>query len=175
MTKKPIKKIGDKCRHCDTPVIKKESKYNKGKDYKKYYFTAYLRCPLCKAIYQQEKWKVWNLKVKPKPENKPKKKKKKLKIIRYTKENYKKYLKTRNWKATRNRMIIANPRCFVCNNNASQIHHCCYTRIGKEKKKDLVSLCGSCHQEIHNLILNHKNIKLKDAHKIYKQLYSLQI
>ena len=59
----PVDKEGDLCRHCNTPVVLKTSKFNKKKLKKAYYYTAYLQCPTCKAMYMNDRWKVVNEKI----------------------------------------------------------------------------------------------------------------
>lgn len=60
--KRPVKHEGDLCRHCDTPVFLKESKFHPSKLDKPYYYNAYLRCPNCLAMYMLERFKVINKK-----------------------------------------------------------------------------------------------------------------
>lgn len=58
--KEKILKVGNLCRHCKTPVIYKESKFNKKKLKKSYYYTGYFYCPNCKAMYMAEEFKIYN-------------------------------------------------------------------------------------------------------------------
>ena len=53
-----IKNEGDKCRKCDTPVIKKMTKGKKRKAKQNYYFEYYLLCPKCKTMYMVEEAKI---------------------------------------------------------------------------------------------------------------------
>jgi ribonuclease HI len=50
-------KEGDRCRHCDIPVIKKTPKNKKLKVNQAYYFEYYLYCPNCKRMYMVEEAK----------------------------------------------------------------------------------------------------------------------
>ena len=64
--KKKIRiKAGDLCRKCKNPIIYKDSKFNKKKLLKNYYFTGYYYCPKCKTFYMSEEFKIYN---KPKKE-----------------------------------------------------------------------------------------------------------
>ena len=57
--KQRINNEGDKCRHCQTPVILVEIKKKPNQLKKVFYYTAYLKCPKCKTFYMQEKFKVY--------------------------------------------------------------------------------------------------------------------
>lgn len=52
-----IKKIGDLCRKCNTPVVKQIPKHKKVKNNQSYYFEYYLICPNCKVMYMIEEAK----------------------------------------------------------------------------------------------------------------------
>jgi len=52
-----IKNVGDECRKCNTPVIKKINKKRKIKKNKNYYFEFWLICPNCKTTYMVEEAK----------------------------------------------------------------------------------------------------------------------
>jgi len=66
MAKVKIRKVGDPCRHCQTPVVHREHdtppKSRKGG----YYYSWWLGCPKCSAAYFSESAKVV-IAVKPKP------------------------------------------------------------------------------------------------------------
>jgi len=69
------------------------------------------------------------------------------------KEYYRQYLKTDAWK--RKRYVVLkrdNWTCQYCGGKATEVHHKKYARrnIGREPIKWLVSICRSCHQELHN-------------------------
>jgi len=69
------------------------------------------------------------------------------------KEYYRQYLKTDAWK--RKRYVVLkrdNWICQYCGGKATEVHHKKYARrnIGREPIKWLVSICRSCHQELHN-------------------------
>ena len=65
---------------------------------------------------------------------------------------YKKYLKSDDWK--RKRYVVLkrdNWTCQECGVPANQVHHKKYAKyqIGKEPIKWLVSLCAECHKKKH--------------------------
>lgn len=49
-----IEKVGDECRKCGEPVIKKIPKKKKIKPNQSYYFEYYLFCPSCNTMYMTE-------------------------------------------------------------------------------------------------------------------------
>ena len=64
------------------------------------------------------------------------------------------YLKTPEWRALRNRVLIqAGNRCQVCGKTNLQldVHHTSYERYGGEQLSDLIVLCRSCHQHFHGI------------------------
>jgi len=65
---------------------------------------------------------------------------------------YSKYLKTKHWKTTRNKVMKEyNKICFDCMGVATQVHHLTYENLGKEKDEDLIPLCNDCHEKRHKL------------------------
>ena len=63
------------------------------------------------------------------------------------------YLKSDAWK--RKRYVVLkrdNWRCVYCGARATQVHHKKYAKynIGKEPIEWLVSVCGPCHDSLHN-------------------------
>ncbi|SDF09706.1 hypothetical protein SAMN05421825_1030 [Epilithonimonas hungarica] len=62
------------------------------------------------------------------------------------------YLKSEAWQ--RKRYVVLkrdNWRCVYCGAKATQVHHTRYAKynIGKEPIDWLVSVCYSCHEELH--------------------------
>jgi len=148
-----IKKIGDLCRRCNTPVILKESKFKESKLKKAYYFTGYFFCPTCKAMYMSVEFQVWNRKSKKRKKvycQKP------LYTVKELKEmDYGRYLKTGHWNRIKKEYWKKHKKiCFCCNLDAYVLHHIEYKNRGREKDKDLIPLCEECHNEIHTMILN---------------------
>ena len=80
-------------------------------------------------------------------------------------DDYQEYLRTNHWKALRKRFFESklfksnkkarkawgmDSRCVSCRcKNNLQAHHNTYKRLGHEHLRDLVALCGECHQALH--------------------------
>jgi len=63
------------------------------------------------------------------------------------------YLKTEEWNKLRRSILHRDD--FICQScftkgNILHVHHQTYDNLFKEKKEDLISLCATCHQNIHN-------------------------
>ena len=69
-------------------------------------------------------------------------------------ESYKEYLKSPEWRKIRKRILKrANYKCELCKvARAYQVHHKHYKNIFKEKDKDLLAVCGVCHQDKHKIL-----------------------
>lgn len=187
MRKTKIENEGDLCRNCDNPVIKRISEFNEKKLEKRYFYTAYYWCKKCNTFYMHEKFKVFtdglkgiskvitsNYETKFIKKKKLKQKNNKLKKIKDSKD-YIKYLKSNHWKARKKQFWENHKKiCFCCNRVAEQIHHCDYSRLGREKDSDLVPLCRSCHEYITEMVYR-GDMKLKEAHLIYQKILCLQL
>ena len=69
--------------------------------------------------------------------------------------NKKAYLKSAQWKALRLATLKRDHyTCQQCgiDNVPLDVHHIHYNNLGNEPLEDLVCVCRSCHQEIHNLL-----------------------
>lgn len=68
-----------------------------------------------------------------------------------SKEEYQAYLNSRKWEETRRRIFKRDGyRCCICGTAKNLCcHHITYENIGHEKDSDLVTLCNSCHETIH--------------------------
>ena len=68
-----------------------------------------------------------------------------------TSQDYRKYLNSGTWKATREKAIKkSHALCTIC--GASKkivVHHKTYKRIGRERLPDLQVLCHVCHVNKH--------------------------
>lgn len=66
-------------------------------------------------------------------------------------ETYSGYLNSEPWRIKRSIVMRrADGVCEGCGvNNATQVHHLTYDRVGKEMLFDLVAICESCHKSIH--------------------------
>jgi len=72
-----------------------------------------------------------------------------LRSLGYT--SYDEYLASDHWQTTRSGFWKRNKsrRCRGCGERATQIHHVTYKRLGAEKPYDLVAVCRSCHEAVH--------------------------
>lgn len=175
MKKRKIKKVGDKCRHCDTLVIFKASKFKQSKLKKPYYFRGYLKCETCRAIYMLEKFKVYNVNI---PKRKKKKKKKKVVKTRSLKElrtmSYEKYLNTGHWRRRRLEYYKTHKKiCFCCGCKSYALHHISYKNRGNEKDEDLTPLCEKHHNKIHDDLIGEEGVTLENAHEVLRDLINL--
>ena len=68
------------------------------------------------------------------------------------KQNYKRYLQTKAWKKTRNKIRRDRKVCERCGDNKNlQVHHKNYDRAGGEVVADLELLCEQCHKRNHGI------------------------
>lgn len=67
------------------------------------------------------------------------------------KKEYADFLQSMEWKAVRNEYIKTHSKCVMCGRPASEVHHFKYEKgeLGYLNTKNLVSLCRSCHREVH--------------------------
>ena len=68
------------------------------------------------------------------------------------KEEYKAYLKSPEWQATRRKVFkLYGYRCDQCGSAKNlHIHHITYENLGEEQISDLVPLCEECHKKLHD-------------------------
>jgi hypothetical protein len=73
----------------------------------------------------------------------------KLRSLGYT--TYGEYLESDHWKEVRSWFWARNKNrhCRGCSGKPEQIHHVTYKRLGAEKPYDLVAVCRSCHEAVH--------------------------
>jgi len=64
---------------------------------------------------------------------------------------YSEYLRSREWKAKKAVALDYHGRkCADCGaTEPLEVHHLTYKRLGREKMKDLLVLCGACHRIRH--------------------------
>ena len=68
----------------------------------------------------------------------------------FNKITYQDYLQTEHWKSFRERILKKYKKCFICGRKDNlQVHHLTYVNLWKEEDKDVIVLCGSCHQKVH--------------------------
>jgi hypothetical protein len=75
---------------------------------------------------------------------------------------YRRYMQSKAWRVKKAKYWKSKyPKCcYVCGaarHPRMHLHHRTYVRLGKERLSDLVPVCESCHQYIHDY---HKNSKL---------------
>lgn len=71
-------------------------------------------------------------------------------------EEYNAYLRSERWRQKRaKRLEIDRHRCTAmldgCTGQATEVHHTTYEHCGDEPMFDLRSVCGSCHDRIHEI------------------------
>ena len=66
--------------------------------------------------------------------------------------NKQEYLKSEHWLETRMVILFTdNNTCQQCGSEENlHVHHITYKNIGAEQAQDLVTVCSSCHQAIHD-------------------------
>lgn len=88
------------------------------------------------------------------------------------KTEYAKYLKSNWWKERKEKYWNKHKKiCFCCGLEATELHHYDYTVLGKEKDYNLIPLCRSCHQEIHDKV-KEKKFTLKKAHYQLRSMFN---
>lgn len=81
-------------------------------------------------------------------------------------ESYDQYLRGEHWKAFV--ALVKKPRCFCCGKSKHlQVHHHSYKNLGAELLTDVVTLCGGCHQKVHDAVKEGK-CRLAEAHQRLK-------
>lgn len=86
---------------------------------------------------------------------------------------YSEYLKTECWQKKRQQAIeFWGQRCMVCDSqNALNVHHRTYRRLGNESVLDLVVLCSDCHALFHNKL----NRDTEDIASVADMLWTMNI
>ena len=69
-------------------------------------------------------------------------------------EGYLDYIRSAEWKAVKTRYLKSKlpKNCLVCKapwSNSFHFHHRTYKNLGREFLRDLVVVCGKCHDLIH--------------------------
>lgn len=73
--------------------------------------------------------------------------------VKYTRKEYREeYLNSEEWKNLRNTIMSSEPDCQCCGKKASDVHHMTYRNIVDIKLTDLLPVCRSCHDYIHEAI-----------------------
>ena len=92
--------------------------------------------------------------VKKKKKWKPKKKLKFKKVNANKFKSYSDYIKSKTWKKRRLKILKrAKGMCEECKiRKATQVHHKTYKHLFNEYPNELIALCGTCHQQKHDLL-----------------------
>lgn len=87
-------------------------------------------------------------------------------------KKYQKYLDSPQWKSKRMRVLKRDKfRCQRCKKaRATQVHHRTYIRLYKEKLKDLVAICKTCHEEIHGIKPEKKSLISNFIRNLYSDI-----
>jgi 5-methylcytosine-specific restriction endonuclease McrA len=112
-----------------------------------------------------------------------------------SKKDYYNYIKSEDWQKMRKKYYASGMRnlfklqgkwkCYCCltDNVPLDLHHRTYKRLGEENLHDLVPVCRSCHDLIHELFDSNrislwsatKRIKNRFARKVKKQVRRVKI
>lgn len=82
-----------------------------------------------------------------------------------TKKEYLEYLKSESWQQKRRNLArSADAKCYCCGaiprpGNPLDLHHLTYERLGHELPTDLVAICRSCHDIVHDLVKSSGSIQ----------------
>lgn len=73
--------------------------------------------------------------------------------MKYTKELYREYLKSEDWKKKRNKKLCKKRRCWICWEVKNlDVHHLFYKNWYDVENSDLRVLCRRCHYKTHDLM-----------------------
>lgn len=65
-------------------------------------------------------------------------------------DSYEDYLRSAAWRSRRQRILRRDHFRCRCGLPAVQVHHLSYSRVGNELDDDLISVCATCHEQIHS-------------------------
>ncbi len=67
---------------------------------------------------------------------------------------YRQYLKSRHWQIRRKLALkYAGARCQICSSKKKlEVHHNTYENLSAEEDRDLIVLCGKCHELFHDFL-----------------------
>lgn len=73
--------------------------------------------------------------------------------VKYTRQEYRnEYLKSEEWKNLRDCIMSSKPDCQCCGGPSTDVHHMVYRNIVDIKVSDLIPVCRTCHEYIHQAI-----------------------
>lgn len=71
-------------------------------------------------------------------------------------DSYRSYCRSEHWRQRRDSILERFGVCFGCGyeheTGKMLVHHCDYSRLGREPIKHLIVLCNDCHAFLHNLV-----------------------
>lgn len=69
------------------------------------------------------------------------------------KVNYYEYIASKEWQRKRlARIKLDGYKCHICGSSRNlNVHHLTYERLGHEDMEDLMTLCRSCHEKVHEI------------------------
>ena len=76
---------------------------------------------------------------------------KRKKAVPLGQKDYRDYINSKAWKIKRlERIKLDGYRCQICGTTRRlNVHHLTYIRLGCEDLDDLITLCESCHERVH--------------------------
>ena len=74
---------------------------------------------------------------------------------------YRDYIRSKEWQQVKKRYRASNlPQdCHVCGTRPVEMHHKTYKRLGSERLTDLLPLCRTCHQLVHDFCNHPRSAK----------------
>ena len=83
-------------------------------------------------------------------------------------QKYHKYLKSAKWNKKREKRLKRDGYCCrTCGSSGDtvqlDVHHSSYEWFGRERMRDLITLCDECHRAVTGIIRNRKRMKEGDV------------
>jgi hypothetical protein len=88
-------------------------------------------------------------------------------------QDLREYLASELWQSAKRayRRSDYPQRCLVCGALNFELHHRTYAHLGAEELFDLVPLCPTHHQQLHEILDNDPSLCVKDTHDYLIKLY----
>jgi hypothetical protein len=88
-------------------------------------------------------------------------------------DSYRSYCRSEHWKDRRDEILDRFDVCYCCGHEYGRgkmlVHHCDYSRLGREPIKHLIVLCKDCHAFLHNLV-DDDVVELDVAHVAVREM-----
>lgn len=94
------------------------------------------------------------------------------KIVRKRKNKYKEYINSSSWRKRKASFFMSecNKKCHICASlKELHVHHMTYKNIGNEKDSELVTLCKTCHFNLHEFVNLNKKPLFEGSEEFIKQ------